>query len=66
MRPKVYETTALGAAYLAGLAVKFWKLEDLKNQWQEDQKFKPKMESEDREELYSRWSKAVERSKDWL
>ena len=65
-RPKVYETTALGAAYLAGLAVKFWKLEDLKNQWQEDQKFKPKMESEDREELYSRWSKAVERSKDWL
>lgn len=66
VRPKVYETTALGAAYLAGLAVGFWNLEELKNQWQEDQKFVPKMKDEDRNELFMRWSKAVERSKNWL
>lgn len=67
LRPKNTETTALGAAYLAGLAVGFWQdEEELFSTWQKDKSFEPKMQSEKREELYARWKKAVERSRSWL
>ncbi len=66
-RPKILETTALGAAYLAGLAVGFWKnLEELKKQWKIDRKFKPTMAEEQKEEMLGRWHKALERSKNWV
>lgn len=59
-RPAVNETTALGAAYLAGLAVGFWEdLEEVKKHWQLDKKFEPDMEEVCREDLYSGWHKAV-------
>ncbi|MCZ4408468.1 glycerol kinase GlpK [Cryomorphaceae bacterium 1068] len=66
VRPQMHETTALGAAYLAGLAVNFWTLNELKSQWQEDKVFKPNMDVSERKAKYSRWLKAVELSKDWL
>jgi glycerol kinase len=66
VRPKVSETTSLGAAYAAGIAVGFWKnLEELRDYWQEDQRWSPSMEPARRQELYSGWKKAVERTFDW-
>jgi glycerol kinase len=66
-RPKVNETTALGAAYLAGLAVGYWEsMEQIESQWQLDRKFVPNMDEKEREELYKGWRKAVERAKGWL
>ncbi len=65
-RPKTIETTALGAAYLAGLAVGFWEdREEITNRWSVDRIFKPSLEEEKREELYRGWKKAVARSKNW-
>ncbi len=64
-RPKVIETTALGAAYLAGLAVGYWNKEDIGNKWQLDQKFSPDMTEEDRKKLYHRWQVAVKRTMNW-
>ncbi|MBL4649141.1 MAG: glycerol kinase GlpK, partial [Aureispira sp.] len=64
-RPEIIETTALGAAYLAGLAVGFWKKEEIQDRWQLNQAFQVKMESEQRQHLYSKWKKAVERTKGW-
>jgi glycerol kinase len=65
-RPVVQETTALGAAYLAGLAVGFWKdQEDVRRNWALDRQFKPALASEKRAQLYARWKKAVARSLDW-
>lgn len=65
-RPKVSETTALGAAYLAGLATGYWQdHEEIKKQWQIDRRFEPKMSYEQREKLYSGWKKAVQRSAGW-
>ncbi|ADQ13509.1 glycerol kinase GlpK [Halanaerobium hydrogeniformans] len=65
-RPKVNETTALGAAYLAGLAVGFWdNKEELVAKWDRDALFVPKMAEEKKEKLYAGWKKAVERAKDW-
>ncbi len=65
-RPKMLETTALGAAYLAGLAVGFWKdIEELKELWEEDQVFEPKMDADVVEKNLYFWKKAVERSKNW-
>ena len=64
-RPVVWETTALGAAYLAGLAVGFWKQEDLTAAGQIDCVYEPEMEPEKREKLLCGWRKAVERAKDW-
>ena len=59
-RPTVSETTALGAAYLAGLATGYWKdKEEIKQQWMIDKTFDPKMKEEEREELYGGWKKAV-------
>ena len=64
-RPKVRETTALGAAYLAGLATGFWTMDDLVKKRQLDRRFEPKMDQEERERLYGRWQRAVERTKGW-
>jgi len=65
-RPKCLELTALGAAYLAGLAVGFWKsIEELKSIWQLDCAFEPKMKSTQRQAMLAYWQEAVERSKQW-
>ncbi len=65
-RPVVHETTALGAAYLAGLAVGFWQDQnDVRRNWALDREFKPSMPKERREQLYGRWKQAVTRSLDW-
>ena len=65
-RPQVSETTALGAAYLAGLAVGYWSGEDeISRNWVLDQKFAPRMSSEVRDDRYARWQKAVGRALDW-
>jgi glycerol kinase len=66
VRPAVTETTALGAAYLAGLAVGFWKGQDeLASNWRVDRRFEPRMEASQREQLYEGWKRAVERAKGW-
>ncbi|MGI9060477.1 MAG: glycerol kinase GlpK [Ktedonobacteraceae bacterium] len=65
-RPKVAETTALGAAYLAGLAVGFWSSpQEVAEQWAVDRTFEPSMGEEQREQLYKGWKRAVERSMHW-
>jgi glycerol kinase len=65
-RPVVRETTALGAAYLAGLAVGFWQnTGEIARYWALDSEFKPRIALEQREALYRRWQKAVERARDW-
>jgi len=64
-RPKVIETTALGAAYLAGLAVGYWNKEDIANKWQLDKKFTPNMGEDEKKKLYHRWQVAVKRTMDW-
>jgi glycerol kinase len=67
IRPKVAETTALGAAYAAGLATGFWSnLEDLRQNWQIDHTWEPKMDEADRERQYKMWKKAVTRTFDWV
>lgn len=66
-RPKIIETTAIGAAFLAGLAVGFWKNQDeLQSLWESDRNFQPEMKSETREKMLHFWHKAVERSKNWV
>ena len=66
VRPKVLETTALGAAYLAGLAVGFWKdTNEIKTNWQVDRIFTPTLSRDRAAEMMGGWSKAVERSKGW-
>jgi glycerol kinase len=66
-RPVVSETTALGAAYLAGLAVGFWKdQKELAEKWAVDKSFKPDMVEEVRTEMYGGWKRAVERSRGWI
>ncbi|PHE96923.1 glycerol kinase [Bacillus wiedmannii] len=63
-RPVINETTALGAAYLAGIAVGYWKNQDeIKEQWHMDKRFEPTMEAETSEELYAGWKKAIEATK---
>ena len=65
--PRVSETTALGAAYAAGLAEGFWThLDDLRHNWQEARRWSPKMSAEVREAKYTRWHKAVARSLNWV
>jgi glycerol kinase len=66
VRPKVAETTALGAAYLAGLAVGFWKdRREIAAQWQADRRFKPAMKPEQRKRLTAGWEKALKRAMAW-
>lgn len=67
VRPVIKETTALGAAYAAGLAVGFYKsVEDLRANWSVDHTWQPNLESDKREEMYRLWKKAVTRSFDWV
>jgi glycerol kinase len=64
--PAVTETTSLGAAYLAGLAVGFWQSrEELDARWQTAHRYEPQMDTATREDLYARWLKAIERAKNW-
>jgi glycerol kinase len=66
VRPAVTETTALGAAYLAGLATGFWKsTEEVAANWRMDRRFSPQMPADRREELYAGWKRAVERALGW-
>jgi glycerol kinase len=67
IRPQVAETTALGAAYAAGLATGFWdNVDDLRQNWVEDKRWEPQMDSGTRDELYKYWKRAVTRTFDWL
>ena len=67
VRPVVQETTALGAAYAAGLAVGFYRsMEELRSKWKSDRIWKPEMMQVDRDRLYRGWKKAVTRSFDWM
>ena len=66
LRPEVLETTALGAAYLAGLGVGYWQgLGEIKANWRLSRAFEPQMDEPQRQELYSNWRRAVERSRAW-
>jgi glycerol kinase len=67
IRPTVAETTSLGAAYAAGLAVGFWnKLDDLRANWGKDKEWQPAMKPQQRAKLYAGWKKAVTRTFDWV
>ncbi len=66
VRPKITETTALGAAYLAGLAVGYWRsVDELRAQWQVDRVFEPAMSTDERAAKMARWQKAVGRAGHW-
>jgi glycerol kinase len=64
-RPQILETTALGAAYLAGIAAGLWTQAQISAQWKMDRTFMPGMDENTRAKLYKGWKKAVERAKDW-
>jgi glycerol kinase len=67
IRPETIETTALGAAYAAGLAVGYWSGgDDMRRNWAEDKRWLPKMSREEADGLYARWEQAVERTLDWV
>lgn len=67
VRPRVVETTALGAAYAAGLAVGVWSgLDELRSHWREDARFEPRMSADERRRRYRQWKKAVGKSIDWV
>jgi glycerol kinase len=67
IRPTVAETTSLGSAYAAGLAVGFWKeIEDLRANWGKDKEWEPQLEEATRERSYAFWKKAVTRTFDWI
>ena len=67
VRPKISETTALGVAYAAGLAVNYWNdLDDLRANWQISQRWTPQMEGNHRDNLYKGWLKAVKRTLNWV
>ena len=67
VRPKVSETTALGAAYLAGLATGFWlSTAEIATQWQVDQRYEPQMNRDQANAMQHQWQRAVERSKGWI
>src|SRR5918995_6634708 len=67
IRPQVAETTSLGAAYAAGLATGFWsEVEDLRENWVEDKRWEPRMDSAQRDEYYMYWKRAVTRTFDWF
>jgi glycerol kinase len=66
VRPQIAETTALGAAYLSGLAVGYWKdKEEIAQKWEADKEFSPTMDEKTKEKLYKGWKKAVSRSQNW-
>ena len=66
-RPVVAETTALGAAYLAGLAVGYWQdMDELGRNWALDREFSPQLDAAERDRRYRTWQRAVARSRDWV
>jgi glycerol kinase len=66
-RPKTLETTALGAAYLAGLAVGYWKdINEIQAQWIVDKDFHPQLDKEKADNMIHFWNKAVKRSQSWI
>ncbi|HEC42131.1 MAG TPA: glycerol kinase [Bacteroides sp.] len=66
VRPKITETTALGAAYLAGLGIGFWTgIEEIRKQWQEEKTFRASSETPEIENVRSNWARALDRSRDW-
>lgn len=66
LRPKVLETTAMGAAFLAGLAVGYWPdLDALKNLWQTEHVFEPEMDQNQVDSLLVHWTRAIQRSMNW-
>ena len=66
VRPIVTETTAMGAAYLAGLAVGFWNDQaDLAKHWSAERRFAPAMKADERDRRYRQWQRAVERTRGW-
>jgi glycerol kinase len=67
VKPTVQETTALGAAYLAGLAVGYWKnVDEINNLWQAENSFQPQDDNHKLSEMVKHWEKALERAKDWV
>ena len=67
IRPQVAETTALGAAYAAGMATGFWNSEqEVRDNWAQDKRWEPNMDADKRDEYYRYWKKAVTRTFDWL
>jgi len=67
VRPKVAETTALGAAYAAGLAIDYWQDEDeVRANWGEDKRWSPRMPQKESDRLYRNWKKAVTKTLDWV
>jgi glycerol kinase len=67
VRPRVAETTALGAAYAAGLAAGVWEsLDEIRGLWAEDARWSSHMDPGERERLHGRWQQAVQRSLDWV
>jgi glycerol kinase len=67
VRPQIMETTALGAAYAAGLAIGYWRnLDQLRNNWSKSSEWQPKMDEITRQRLYNDWKKAVTRTLDWV
>ncbi|MCG8760902.1 glycerol kinase, partial [Tenacibaculum finnmarkense] len=65
-RPEIIETTIMGAAYLAGICVGLWKQEDILRRRKTSETFQPTFSLEKRSKLYSKWQKAVARTKDWI
>ena len=63
--PEIAETTALGAAYLAGIATGVWSAEQVEAMWREADRYQPQMEAAQREELLAEWKRALERSREW-
>jgi glycerol kinase len=67
VRPVVAETTALGAAYAAGLAVGFWRdAEEMRSNWQADKRWEPRWSADQREAGHAGWQKAIERTLNWI
>jgi glycerol kinase len=63
--PEISETTALGAAYLAGIATALWDREEVQAMWREERRFEPRMSDDERESLVARWREALERARGW-
>ena len=67
INPTVSETTALGAAYAAGVATGFWTdVDDLRQNWKKDRQWDPKWSADQRDQAYAGWEKAVQRTLDWV
>jgi glycerol kinase len=64
--PEISETTALGAAYLAGVATGLWDEAGTRRMWREAARYEPRMSADERESLLEQWSRAVERSRAWV